>query len=150
MESDARGRTGGGPIDPSIVRAGLMVVGVGTLLLVVLGGVVTVELIRTLLPKAATRVVVEGGSDVFPTLGASLLASERREAGRDVLGGEKVLDSRRIWLILLGAGVVPAVPLTLIRRFICDDGLLVEHGGNTVGKSNSPTQVPAASNQARY
>lgn len=136
MESDARGRTGGGPIEPSTVRAGFMVVGVGTLLLVVLGGVVTVELIRTLLPNAVTRVVVEGDSEVFPTLGASLLASERREAGRDVLGGEKVLDSRRIWLTLLGAGVVPAVPLTLIRRFICDNGLLVEHERNTVDKSN--------------
>jgi hypothetical protein len=113
-----------------------MVVGVGTLLLVTLGGVVTVELIRTLLPNAETRVVVEGGSEVFPALGASLLASERREIGRDVLGGEKVLDSRRIWLTLPGAGVVPAVPLTLIRRFICDDGLLVEHGRNTVVKSN--------------
>ena len=149
MESDARGRTGGGPIELSIVRAGFMVVGVGTLLLAVLGGVVTVELIRTLLPRAVTRVVVDGGSEIFPTLGASLLASERREAGRVVLGGEKVLDSRRIWLILFGAGVVPAVPLTLIRRFICDDGLLVEHGQNTVGKSNLPARAPAASNQAR-
>lgn len=135
MESDARGRTGG-PIKPSIVRAGFMVVGVGTLLVVVLGGVVAVELIRTLLPNAVTRVVVEGGSEVFPALGASLLASERREVGRNVLGGEKVLDSRRIWLTLLGAGVVPAVPLTLIRRFIWDDVFLVKYERNTVGKSN--------------
>jgi hypothetical protein len=120
VESDARGRTGGGPKELSIVRAGLTVVGVGTLLLgAVLGGVVVVALIRTLLPKAVTRAIVEGGSEVFPALGASLLASERREAGR-VFGGEKVLDSRRIWLTLLGAGVAPAVPLTLIRRFICD------------------------------
>jgi activator of 2-hydroxyglutaryl-CoA dehydratase len=72
-----------------------MVVGVGTLLLVMLGGVVTVELIRTLLPNAVRHVVVEGGSEVFPTLGASLLASERREVGC-MLGREKVLDSRRI------------------------------------------------------
>jgi hypothetical protein len=39
VESDARGRTGGGLIEPSTVRVGFMVVGVGTLLLVVLGGV---------------------------------------------------------------------------------------------------------------
>ena len=36
VESDARGRTGGGLIEPSTVRADFMVVGVGTLLLVVL------------------------------------------------------------------------------------------------------------------
>jgi hypothetical protein len=120
VESDARGRTGGGPIEPSIDRAGFTVVGVGTLVLdAVLGGVVAVALIRTLLPKAVTRAVIGGSSEVFPALGASLLASERREVGRDVFGGEKVLDSRRVWPILLGAGVVPTVPLTLIRRFIC-------------------------------
>ena len=124
VESDARGRTGGGLIEPSTVRAGFMVVGVGTLLLVVLGGVVTIELIETLLPKAVARAVVVGGAEAFPTLGASLLASERREIGRDVLGGEKVLDSRRVWLTLLGAGVVPAGPLTLIRRFVYDGRLL--------------------------
>jgi hypothetical protein len=74
-----------------------MVVGVGTLVLdAVLGGVVAVALIRTLLPKAVTRAVIGGGSEVFPALGASLLASERREVGRDVFGGEKVLDSRRV------------------------------------------------------
>lgn len=84
------------------------------------GGVIAVALIRTLLPRVVTRVVVDGCSEVFPALvGTSLLASDRRDAGR-VFGGEKVLDSRRIWLALLGAGVVPAVPLTLIRRFICD------------------------------
>jgi hypothetical protein len=96
-------------------------VGVGILLLdVLLGGVVAVVLIRTLLPRVVTRVAVEGGSEAFPALGTSLPASERRDAGRDVLGGEKVLDSRRRWLTLPGAGVAPAVPLTLIRRFICD------------------------------
>jgi hypothetical protein len=79
-----------------------------------------VALIRTLLPRVVTRVVVEECSEVFPALGGtSLLASDRRDAGR-VFGGERVLDSRRIWLTLPGAGVVPAVPLTLIRRFICD------------------------------
>ena len=121
VESDARGRAGGGPIEPSIVRAGFTVVGVRTLPLdVVLGGVAAVVLIRTLLPKVVTRATVEGGSTVFPVLGASLLASERRDIGRAVLGGEKELDSRRTWPTLLGAGVAPAVPLTLIRRFICD------------------------------
>ena len=118
VESDARGRTGGGPMEPSTARKGFTVVGVGILLLdAELGGVVDVVLIRTLLPKAVTRAVAEGGSEVFPALGASLLASERRDAGR-VFGREKVLDSRRIWPTLLGAGVVPTVPLTLIRRFI--------------------------------
>ena len=63
VESDARGRAGGGPIEPSIVRAGFTVVGVRTLPLdVVLGGVVAVVLIRTLLPKVVTRATVEGGS----------------------------------------------------------------------------------------
>jgi hypothetical protein len=98
---------------------GLTVVGVGTLLSAVLVGVVDVALIRTLLPKVVTRATVDGASEVFPALGASLLASERRDAGRDVLFGEKAFDSRRIWLTLPGAGVAPAVPLTLIRRFIC-------------------------------
>lgn len=42
------------------VRAGLTVVGVGTLLFdAVPGGVVAVVLIRTLLPRVVTRVVVE-------------------------------------------------------------------------------------------
>ena len=121
VERDARGRVGGGPIEPSIVRAGFTVVGVGNLLLdALLGGVVAVVFIRTLLPKVVTRATVEGGSEFFPALGASLAASERRDIGRAVLGGEKELDSRRVWPTLLGAGVVPAVPLTLIRRFICD------------------------------
>jgi TRAP-type uncharacterized transport system fused permease subunit len=93
VESDACGQVGGGPIKPSIVRAGFMVVGVGTLLLdVVLGGVVAVALIRTLLPKVVTRATVEGDSKVFPAVCASLLASEKR----DMLSGEKELDSRRI------------------------------------------------------
>jgi hypothetical protein len=119
VESDARGRTGGGPIEPSTARAGFMVDGVGILLLdAVLGGVVDVVLIRTLFPSAVTRAVVEDGSEVFPALGASLLASERRDTGR-VFGGESVVDSRRIWPTLLGAGVVPVAPLTLIRRFVC-------------------------------
>ncbi len=124
VESDARCRAGGGPIEPSIVRVGFTVVGVGTLLLdAVPGGVIAVALIRTLLPNVVTRAAVEGGSEVFPTAlgGTSLLASDSRDAGREVFGGEKVLDSRRIWLLtLLGAVVVPAVPLTLIRRFIYD------------------------------
>ena|SRR5258708_2844567 len=95
IESDACGRTGGGPIEPSIVCASFMVMGVGTLLLVMLGGVVTVELIWMLLPNAVRHIVVEGGSEVFLTLGASLLASERWEVGC-MLGGEKVLASCRI------------------------------------------------------
>ena len=100
VERDARCR-GGGPIEPSMaVRAGLMVVGVGTLLVVVPVGVVAVAFIRTLLPSVVTRaavVVVEDASETLPTLGASLLSSERRDAGREVwLGGEKVVDSRRV------------------------------------------------------
>ena len=110
VESDARGRIGGGPIEPSTVRAGFMVVGVGTLLPVVLEGVVKIEFIRMLFLKAAIRVAVEGGSEVFQTLGASLPASERWATGRDVLGGEKIVDSRRTRLTLLGAGVVSSVP----------------------------------------
>jgi hypothetical protein len=129
VESDARGRVGGGPIEPSIVRAGFTVVGVGTLLFeVLLGGVTAVALIRTLLPKVVTRAVVEGGSEGFPTLGASLPASDRRDIGRDVHGGDKVVDSRRAWPTLFGAGVAPAVPLTLIRRFICDGSTHLTHG----------------------
>jgi hypothetical protein len=121
VEKDARCRVGGGPIEPSTVRMGFTVVGVGTLLVddAVPGGVTAVALIRTLLPRVVTRAVLEESSEVFPALGGtSLLASDRRDAGR-VFGGEKVLDSRRIGLTLPGAGVVPAVPLTLIRRFIC-------------------------------
>ena len=98
VERDARCR-GGGPIEPSMaVRAGLMVVGVGTLLVAVPVGVVAVAFIRTLLPSVVTRAaVVEDASRAFPALGASLLSSERRDAGREVwLGGEKVVDSRRV------------------------------------------------------
>jgi hypothetical protein len=131
VERDARGRMGGGAfIEPSITRAGLTVVGVGTLLGAVLVGVVEFVLIRTLLPKVVTRAAVDSVSEVFPALGASLLASERRDTGRDVFGGDKVVDSRRIWLTLLGAGVVPAIPLTLILRFICD--LSARHTGGEI------------------
>jgi hypothetical protein len=121
VESEARWRAGGGPIEPSIVRVGLTVVGVGSLLVVLVGDV-AVAFIRTLLPSVVTRVVVvvvEDASETLPAFGASLLSSERRDAGRDEWpGGEKaVVDSRRIWPTLLGAGVGPAVPLTLMRRF---------------------------------
>jgi hypothetical protein len=119
VEREARWRAaGGGPIEPSTVRVGLTVVGVGSLFVVLVGDV-TVEFIRTLLPSVVTRVVVvEGASEALPAFGASLLSSERRDAGRDEWpGGEKVVDSRRIWPTLLGAGVGPAVPLTLMRRF---------------------------------
>jgi len=97
VENDARCLAGGGPIEPSTVRAGFTVVGVGTLLVdAVPGGVIAVALIRTLLPRVVTRVAVEECSEVFPALaGTSLLASDRRDAGR-VFGGENVLDSRRI------------------------------------------------------
>ncbi len=88
VERDARCRAveGGGPIEPSTVRVGLTVVGVGTLLLVlvVLVGVVAVAFIRTLLPRVVTRAVVEDASEALPAFGASLLSSERRDAGRDV------------------------------------------------------------------
>jgi hypothetical protein len=64
------------------------VVSVATLLLDgVVSGVVTFALIQTLLPKVVTRAMVEGGSKVFPALGASLLALEKQ----DMLGGEKEL-----------------------------------------------------------
>jgi hypothetical protein len=114
-EREARWRAaGGGPIEPSIVRVGLMVVGVGSLLVVVVvlvGVVVAVEFMRTLLPSVVTP-------EALPAFGASLLSSERRDAGRDEWpGGENVVDSRRMWPTLLGAGVGPAVPLTLMRRF---------------------------------
>jgi hypothetical protein len=81
VESDAHGQTGGDLIKPSTVRAGFMAVGIGTLLPVMLEGVVTIEFTRMLFPKAVTRVAVAGGSKVFPTLGASLLASERWGVG---------------------------------------------------------------------
>ena len=130
-ESEARWR--GGPI--SMVRAGLMVVGVGSLLVVLVGDVAAaaaaaaVAFIRTLLPSVVMRVVVveDTPSEALPAFGASLLSSERRDAGRDEWGGgggeNEVVDSRRIWPTLLGAGVGPVVvvvvtvPLTLIRRF---------------------------------
>ena len=116
VERDARCR--GGPIE----LVGLTVVGVGTLLVVVVlvGVVVAVVFIRTLLPSVVTRAVLaEDTSGALPAFGASLLSSERRDAGREVwLGGEKELvDSRRMWPTLFGAGVGPAVPLMLIRRF---------------------------------
>jgi hypothetical protein len=86
VESDARCRAAGGaPIEPSTVRVGLTVVGVGTLLLVVvLVGVVAVAFIRMLLPSVVTRAVVEDTSEALPAFGTSLLSSERRDAGRDV------------------------------------------------------------------
>jgi hypothetical protein len=65
VESNAHGRTGGGPIEPSTVHAGFMVVGVGTLLLVVLGSVVTLKLIQMLLPNAVTYVAITGGSSAI-------------------------------------------------------------------------------------
>jgi hypothetical protein len=58
VESEARWRAGGGPIEPSIVRVGLTVVGVGSLLVVLVGDV-AVAFIRTLLPSVVTRVVVD-------------------------------------------------------------------------------------------
>ena len=127
-ESEARWR--GGPI--SMVRAGLMVVGVGSLLVVLVGDVAAaaaVAFIRTLFPSVVMRVVVveDTPSEALLAFGASLLSSERRDAGRDEWGGgggeNEVVDSRRIWPTLLGAGVGPVVvvvvtvPLTLIRRF---------------------------------
>ena len=130
-ESEARWR--GGPI--SMVRVGLMVVGVGSLLVVLVGDVAAaaaaaVAFIRTLFPSVVMRVVVveDTPSEALPAFGASLLSSERRDAGRDEWGGgggeNEVVDSRRIWPTLLGAGVGPVVvvvvvtvPLTLIRRF---------------------------------
>ena len=127
-ESEARWR--GGPI--SMVRAGLMVVGVGSLLVVLVGDVAAaaaVAFMRTLLPSVVMRVVVveDTPSEALLAFGASLLSSERRDAGRDEWGGgggeNEVVDSRRIWPTLLGAGVGPVVvvvvtvPLTLIRRF---------------------------------
>jgi hypothetical protein len=45
VESDVYGRIGGGPIEPLTVHAGFMVVGVRTLLLVVLGSIITIKLI---------------------------------------------------------------------------------------------------------
>jgi hypothetical protein len=81
MESNAHGRTGGDPIEPSTVRAGFMAMGIGTLLLVMLEGIVTIEFTQTLFPKAVTHIAVTGGLEVFPTLGASLLASERWGVG---------------------------------------------------------------------
>lgn len=87
MESDARCRVavaGGGPIEPSTVRVGLTVVGVGTLLLVVVVVVGVVAFIRTLLPRVVTRAVIEDTSEALPAFDVSLLSSERRDAGRDV------------------------------------------------------------------
>jgi hypothetical protein len=64
-----------------------------------------------------------------------LLALDRGDAGC-VFGMERVLDLRRIWLTLFGAGDVPAVPLTLIRRFVC--GGLV-HSAHARGGDNALT-----------
>lgn len=91
-ERDARCRAagGGGPIEPPSTTAvrvgGLTVVGVGILLPVVVVpvGVVAVAFIRTLLPKVVTRAVIEDTSEALVAFGASLLSSERRDAGRDV------------------------------------------------------------------
>jgi hypothetical protein len=98
-----------------------MVVGILLVVVVVPVGVAAVAFIRTLLPSVVTRTVVgvvKDASEAFPALGTSLLSSERSGAEREVwLGGEIVVDSRRMWPTLIGAGVGPAVPLTLIRRF---------------------------------
>ena len=84
--------------------------GVRTLLPVVLEGVVKIEFIRMLFLKAVIHIAVKGGSEVFQTLGVSLPASERWATGRDVLGEEKIVDSRQTRLTLLGAGVISSVP----------------------------------------
>ena len=70
----------GSPIET--FHAGFRMVSVGTLLAdAAPGGAIAVALIWTLLPRI-----------------------DRRDAGH-VFRGEKVLDSRRTWLTLLGAGV---------------------------------------------
>lgn len=56
-----------------------------------IGGVVAVALIQILLAKVVTCIVVEKYSEVFPAMCTSLLASDRRDTGRDMLGREKVL-----------------------------------------------------------
>ena len=53
-------------------------------------------LIQTLLPKVVRCVVFEECSEVFPAMCTSLLASDRRESGRDMLGKENALDLRGI------------------------------------------------------
>jgi hypothetical protein len=62
------------------------------LLDVLIGGVVAVALIQMLLPKAVTCVVVEKCSEGFPAMCTSLLASDRRDTGRDMLSREKLLN----------------------------------------------------------
>ena len=72
--------------------ASVMVASVGSVLLdVLIGEVAAVALIQTLLPTFVTCVVGEGCLEVFPALCTSLLASDRRSKGRDVIGREKDL-----------------------------------------------------------
>jgi len=74
VERDARIRQG---VDPSSLQLFVPVLQLWRWVLAIIyhgRGVVTVALIRTVLHNIATRVVVEGGSDVFPSLGVSGLA----------------------------------------------------------------------------
>ena len=54
-----------------------------------------------ILPKVVRYVVLEECSEVFPAMCTSLplLASDRRESGRDMLGRENALDLRGIRVV---------------------------------------------------
>jgi hypothetical protein len=78
MERDGRGRAG---VDPSKLALNcscqfyMWHCHIGTLVLnVTLGGFVPIALIKTVLHKTVTCVVVKSGSDVFRSLGVTLLA----------------------------------------------------------------------------
>ena len=80
----------GGPIEHSIVRAGFTAASVGTVLLdVLIGGVAAVALVQTLVPKVVTCVVAKECPEVLLAMCTSLLASDRRDTGRDMLSREK-------------------------------------------------------------
>ena len=56
---------------------------------VLIGGVMGVAaLIQTLLPEFVTGVVAKECSEGFPAMCTSILASDRRDTGRDVLGSD--------------------------------------------------------------
>lgn len=118
---------GGTPLEPSTdARADLAVA----------GALVAEALmfVRILLPSVGPLMVVSGVSavpgDAFDGIlkldGAAVMESlndvppsDRREDGRETVAGVlKTEESRRFVMVLVGAGVAPAVPLTPSFRFI--------------------------------
>ena len=95
VAADIRGLTGGGPMEP-LARKGFAVEGVPMRPVLVDGVLLADPLMRTLFPRVIGR-VEEGGSDSRPTLTTSLLPSDKRDDGRELMDGVVKADddSRR-------------------------------------------------------